>query len=75
MDKVSSVVDKKLNHLAWVLEVNGIILLILAVLIVYFPIMVQVVIGLTIVIIAFVFLYSAYKIWHMKNIINKLLKF
>jgi hypothetical protein len=75
MDKISNIVDKKLNRLAWVLVTNGIILLILAVLIVWIPFMLQYLIGLIAIIIGFVFLYSAYRIWHLKNILDKYLKF
>jgi hypothetical protein len=75
MDKISIVIDKKLNRLAWVLVTNGIILLILAVFIVWIPFMLQYLIGLIAIIIGFVFLYSAYRIWHLKNILSKILKF
>jgi uncharacterized membrane protein HdeD (DUF308 family) len=74
MNKISIVLDKKLNHLAWVLVANGIILLLLAVLIVWIPFMLQYLIGLIAIIIGFVFLYSAYRIWHLKNIIDKYFK-
>jgi hypothetical protein len=75
MDKISIVVDKKLNRLAWVLVANGFILLILAVLIVWTDFMLRLVMGLIAVVIAYVFLYSAYKIWHLKKILGKYIKF
>ncbi|MDD4901810.1 MAG: hypothetical protein PHE24_01615 [Patescibacteria group bacterium] len=75
MDKVSTVVNKKINRLIRVLVINGIVLLILAVLIVWTPFMAQLVMGLVVVIIAYVFLYSAYKLWHLKTILDKYIKF
>jgi hypothetical protein len=75
MDKISTVVDKKLNRLAWVLVANGLILLVLAVLIVWTDFMLRLVMGLIAIIIAYVFIYSAYKLWHLKNILDKYIKF
>jgi len=75
MDKISNTVDKKLNRLAWVLVANGVILLVLGVLIVWTDFMLRLVMGLIAVIVAYVFLYSAYKIWHFKGVIDKYLKF
>jgi hypothetical protein len=75
MDKISTTVDKKINHLVWVLVVNGIIMLILGVLIVWTDFMLRLVMGLMAVIVAYVFLYSAYKILHFKKVLDKYLKF
>jgi hypothetical protein len=75
MDKIATVVDKKLNRLAWVLIANGIFLLILAVLIVWTDFMLRLVMGLIAVIVAYVFMYSAYKIWHLKGMLDKYIKF
>jgi hypothetical protein len=75
MDKVSTTVNKKIDHLAWVLVANGIILLVLGVLIVWTDFMLRLVMGLIAVIVAYVFLYCAYKLWHFKGQIDKYLKF
>ncbi len=75
MDKISTVVNKKVNRLVRVLVINGIVLLILAVLIVWTNFMAQLVMGLIAVVIAYVFFYSAYKIWHFKNLLDKYIKF
>jgi hypothetical protein len=75
MDKVSTVVDKKISRLVWVLVANGIILLVLAVLIVWTNFMLQLVMGLMAVIVAYVFFYCAYKIWHIKKLLDKFIKF
>lgn len=75
MDKVCDLVDKKVNHLAWVFVANGILLLVLAVLIVWTDFMLRLVMGLVAVVVAYVFLYSAYKLWHIKKILDKYIKF
>jgi len=75
MDKISMVVDKKIDRLAWVLVANGVLLLILGVLIVWTDFMLRLVMGLVAVIVAYVFLYSAYKLWHFKKILDKYIKF
>lgn len=75
MDKISTAVEKKVDHLAWVFVANGIFLLILAVLIVWTDFMLRLVMGLMAVIIAYVFLYSAYKLWHLKKVLDKYIKF
>jgi hypothetical protein len=75
MDKVCNIVDKKVNHLVIVFIANGIFLLILAVLIVWTDFMLRLVMGLMAVIIAYVFLYSAYKLWHIKKVLDKYIKF
>jgi hypothetical protein len=75
MEKFSLVVDKKLNHLVRVLIFNGIVLLILGVLIVWTDFMLRLVMGLVAVVIAYVFMYSAYKLWHFKKTLDKYIKF
>jgi hypothetical protein len=75
MEKVSTLVGKKIDRLAWVLVANGIVLLILGVLIVWTDFMLRLVMGLMAVIIAYVFLYSAYKVWHLKKVLDKYIKF
>ena len=75
MEKVSNVVDKKIKHLILTLAINGIIMLFLGVLIVWTDFMARIVLGLAIIIIAYVFLYGAYKVWHLKKIFDKYIKF
>jgi hypothetical protein len=75
MDKISIIVDKKINHLMWVLIINGLIMLILGVLIVWTDFMLRLVMGLMAVIVAYVFLYSAYKLSRFKKVADKYFKF
>lgn len=75
MEKISSLLDKKIKHLIWVLVGNGIFLLILGVLIVWTDFMLKLVMGLVVIMIAYVFLYGAYKVWSLKKIMDKYIKF
>ncbi len=75
MAKVSSVIEKKINHFAWVLLGNGIFLLILGILIVWTDFMLKLVMGLATIMIAYVFIYGAYKAWTLKKLIDKYIKF
>lgn len=75
MEKISSLLDKKVKHLVWVLAFNGVFLLILGVLIVWTEFMLKLVMGLVTIMIAYVFLYGAYKVWSLKKIIDKYIKF
>jgi uncharacterized membrane protein len=75
IEKISSLIDKKIKHLVWVLIANGIFLLILGVLIVWTDFMLKLVMGLVVIMIAYVFLYGAYKAWTLKKILDKYIKF
>jgi uncharacterized membrane protein YraQ (UPF0718 family) len=75
MEKISTAIDKKTNHLIGVLVANAIFLLILAVLIVWTDFMLRLVMGLVAVIIAGVFLYTAYKLRHFREALDKYIKF
>jgi len=75
MEKIFSLLDKKVKHLVWVLVGNGIFLLILGVLIVWTDFMLKLVMGLVTIMIAYVFLYGAYKVWSLKKIVDKYIKF
>ncbi len=66
--------DKKINNIIINLIINGIILLMLGVLIVWTDFVLRLVIGLVVIVIAYVFFYSAYRIWHFKKDIMKYLK-
>lgn len=75
MKKVNSIIDKKINHLILVLVGNGIFLLVLGVLIVWTDFMLRLVMGLVILLIAYVFLYLAYKLTGLKKHLDKIIKF
>ena len=75
IEKISSLLDKKIKHLVLILVGNGIFLLILGVLIVWTDFMLRLVMGLVVIMIAYVFLYGAYKAWTLKKILDKYIKF
>ncbi len=67
--------EKKINGLIWHLVSSGIILLMLGILIVWTDFMLRLVVGMIVIVIAYVFFVLAYRLWHFKGIINKYLKF
>ncbi len=75
MEKVSTLFNRKVKHLVWVLLANGVFLLVLGVLIVWTDFMLKLVMGLVTIMVAYVFLYAAYKIWTLKKIVDKYIKF
>jgi len=64
-------INKKINGIIWIFTATGIVLLMLAVLIVFTEYMIRLTFGLLVVIIAYAFLYAAYKAWVMKKEIEK----
>jgi len=75
MKKVNNIIDKKINHLILVLIGNGVLLLFLGVLIVWTDFMLRLVVGLATLLIAYVFLYAAYKLFGVKKHLDKIIKF
>ena len=75
MAKVQDKIDKKMNHFIMTLVGNGIFLLILGVLIVWTDFMLQLVMGLVTILVAYVFFYTAYKVNQLKEHIDKIVKF
>lgn len=75
MEKVSRILDKKINHLAWVLVGNGVVMLILSILIVWTDFMLRLIMGLMAFLVAYIFLYGAYKVWTLKKLLDKYIKF
>ena len=75
MKAFKDIIDRKLSHMIRVLVFNGIVLLLLSILIVWTDFMVELVIGLVVISIAYVFLFGAYKLHRLKKHIDKYLKF
>ena len=63
-------INHKLNSIIWTLTSSGVVLLMLAVLIVWTDFMLRLVIGLLVIVIAYSFLYAAYKMWVLKKEID-----
>ena len=75
MEHLFRQINKKINGVIWSLVSTGIILLILAILIVWTDFMLRLVFGMIVLVIAYVFLYSGYKIWTLRSEIKKHFKF
>ncbi|MFH1427936.1 MAG: hypothetical protein ABIG60_05435 [Patescibacteria group bacterium] len=69
-----SAVNKKINGLIWTLVSTGVIMLILGVLIVWTDFVLRLLVGLLVIVVAYVFLFAAIKIWGFKKEINKFIK-
>lgn len=67
-------IKRKINGVIWSFIGTGVILLILGVLIVWTDFMLRLVIGLSVIIIAYSFFYGAYKIWSLKQEVEKYFK-
>lgn len=75
MERLFKSIHKKVNGLIWSLVSTGIILMLLAILIVWTDFMLRLVFGLLVLVIAYTFLYSGYKLWALKKEIEKHFKF
>lgn len=64
-------IKRKVSGLIWTLVSTGIIMLMLAVLIVWTSFMLRLIVGLLVMVVAYVFFYAAYKIWALKKEIEK----
>jgi len=67
-------ISKKINGLIWSLISTGAILLLMGILIVWTDFMLRLVIGLFVLLIAWIFLYGGYKLWTLKKEAEKYLK-
>ncbi|HMB65567.1 MAG TPA: hypothetical protein VKO42_01715 [Patescibacteria group bacterium] len=65
---------QKINRIIITLIINGVLLLILAVLAVWSPLVTRLLIGLTILVVAYLFFYLAYRIWELRQHLEKYLK-
>ena len=65
---------RKVNGVIWTLISTGIILLLLGVLIVWYDFVLRLVIGLAVIVVAYVFFYVAYRIWALKKEVEKYFK-
>jgi hypothetical protein len=64
-------IEKKVNGLNWSLVINGVILMLLAILIVKTDFVLRLVVGLFVLVIAYTFIYGGYKLWSLKKEIKK----
>ncbi|MBI4811829.1 hypothetical protein HY798_00025 [Candidatus Falkowbacteria bacterium] len=74
MANIFNPLKKKINGLIYNLTVVGALLLLLATLIVWTDFMARLVLGVIVLLVAYVFFYAAYKIWALKKDAEKYLK-
>lgn len=74
MKKGIKFIQKKINGIIWALVGNGIFLLLLAILAVWSNLFLRVIVGMLVVIVAFIFFYGAYKIYRVKNEVERMFK-
>lgn len=75
MENLFRKINKKINGFIWSLVSTGIILTLLAILIVWTDFVLRLVFGLFVLVVAYTFLYSGYKLWTLKKEIEKHFKF
>ena len=71
MKELFDAINKKVNHLIFGLIIDGLILTVLAVLIVWVDFMLQLTAGLIVLLVAFAFFYGAYKIAAIRRDVKK----
>jgi hypothetical protein len=74
MIELLKVINKKINGSIWAMAINGLVLLLLAVLIIWTDFMLRLVCGLVALVMSYMFFYGAYKVWSIKKGIQKFLK-
>jgi ABC-type bacteriocin/lantibiotic exporter with double-glycine peptidase domain len=74
MIQIFKMINKRINGVIWSLFSTGILLLMLSVLIVWTDFVLRIVVGVFVLVIAYVFIYCAYKVWSIKKEIEKHLK-
>ena len=71
MKNLLEIMDKKVNNTFWTLIINGIFLLLLGVLIVWTDFVLRLVIGLIVILLAYVLFYMAFRIKNLKKEVDK----
>lgn len=71
MNELLKPITDKVSQVMWILIFNGLILVILAALITWSTFILQLLIGLVALVIAFSFFYGAYKMHSIKEILKK----
>ena len=68
-------IEKKINGVIFNLIIVGVLLLFLSALVVWTDFMIRLVMGVIILMIAYIFFYIAYRLWALKRDLGKYLKF
>lgn len=75
MELLFKKINHKINSLIWSLFSSGLLLLLMAILIVWTDFLLRIICSLITLVIAYIFLVSAYKLWHLKKDITSHFKF
>jgi len=75
MESLFKKIHSKINHLIWSLGTTGILMLMIAVLIVFANRFLELIASLLALVISYVFVYGAYKLWCLKKDIENYFKF
>ena len=68
MREILAKIDEKMSHIMWAFAINGAVLLILAVLVFISDFMTRLLIALVVLVIAYSFIYGAYKVYSIKKL-------
>lgn len=74
MKNLIGIIRSKINKTVLTLVFTGVILLILSVLIIWSDFILRLIIGMVVILIAYVFFYLAYRIWSIKKEFEKYFK-
>lgn len=75
MENLFKTIAKKIDHMMWSCIWTGIILIMLAILNASFEFAVRLTVSISILVVAYIFIYIAYKLWSIKQEIQKHFKF
>ena len=64
-------INKKINGIIWSFFSTGIILILLAILVVWTDFVLQLICAMFILLVAYIFIYTGYKLWTVKKSIEK----
>jgi len=71
MNQLFKPITDKISHVMWALIINGIVLVVLAVLVAWSSFLLQLLIALAILVLAYSFFYGAYKLRSINNLLKK----
>ncbi len=70
MENILAAAKRKLSDLMWVFIVNGMVMLILAMLIVWTDVVLRLLVGLIVLLVAYSLFYVAYKVHSVRKLID-----
>lgn len=75
MENLFKEINKKINGVIWSFVSTGIIMLLLAILIMWTNFVLQLIVAMFVLLIAYIFLFTGYKLWSLKKSIKHHFKF